>query len=120
MRDFRDLIVWRKAHELTLDMYRVTAKFPLDERYGLTSQLRRSSASIAANLAEGCGRDSHREFAKFVKISSGSASETHYHLILACDLGLLDAATFEDLENRLTEVRRILTTLIVRYRDVEG
>jgi four helix bundle protein len=73
MRDFHGLVVWQKAHALTLNVYRVTKRFPDDERFGLTSQLRRSAASVPANLAEGCGRGGEQEFARFVQIATGSA-----------------------------------------------
>ena len=76
MRDFKDLLVWEKAHRVTLQVYRATRTFPADERYGLTAQLRRSAASIPANIAEGCGRDGERELARFISIAAGSASET--------------------------------------------
>jgi len=89
MKDFHELKVWRKAHELTLAVYQVTTGFPREERFGLTSQLRRCSASIPANLAEGCGRSGDAEFARFCSIAMGSASELEYHLLLAKDLNLL-------------------------------
>jgi len=115
MRDFRELKVWARAHELTLAIYRITAEFPGDERYGLTSQLRRSAASIPANIAEGCGRDSDREFARFLRIASGSASETSYHLMLARDLQILAPETFRELASMVDETRRMMTSLIRRY-----
>jgi len=89
LKDFRDLQVWAKAHVLTLDIYRATVGFPKEETYGLTSQMRRCSASIAANIAEGCGRRGNGEFHKFLQISTGSASELEYHLLLARDLGFM-------------------------------
>ena len=82
MRGFRDLIVWKKAHALTLAVYRTTRQFPKEELYGLTSQIRRSSSSIAANIAEGCGRRTNADFARFLQISFSSASEVEYHLSL--------------------------------------
>jgi four helix bundle protein len=75
MKDFKDLMVWQKAHVLTLAIYKLTLRFPKEEMYGLTSQLRRAAASIAANIAEGCGRRSDREFKRFLQIARGSASE---------------------------------------------
>jgi four helix bundle protein len=75
--------IWQKARELTLAVYQVTATFPREELYGLTSQLGRSSASIPANHAEGCGRNGDAEFARFCSIAMGSASELEYHLLLA-------------------------------------
>jgi len=88
VKDFRELQVWRKAHELTLAVYQITASFPREELYGLTAQLRRAGSSIAANLAEGCGRNGDAELARFCSIAMGSASELEYHLLLARDLKL--------------------------------
>jgi four helix bundle protein len=88
MGDFRQLQVWKLAHGLTLDVYRATRNFPQEELYGITSQARRSAASVAANIAEGAGRNTDRELAHFARIALGSANELEYHLILARDLGL--------------------------------
>jgi four helix bundle protein len=96
MKDFHALKVWRKAHQLTLAVYRITATFPRTEQYGLTSQLRRACSSVAANLAEGCGRDGDAEFARFCSIAMGSASELEYHLLQAKDLKLLHPRTTKD------------------------
>ena len=112
VKDFRELKVWQKAHELTLAVYRVTASFPREELYGLTSQLRRASASIAANLSEGCGRNGDAEFARFCSIAMGSASELEYHLLLAKDLNLFKAGEYEELAPRDTELKRMLTALL--------
>jgi len=79
MKDFRQLSVWEKAHRLTLAVYEATKPFPTDERYGLTSQIRRSCASIPANIAEGCGRAGDGEFRKFLQVAMGSATELDYH-----------------------------------------
>ena len=87
MRDFREMKVWREVHQLTLAIYKVTTDFPREEVYGLTSQIRRACATIPANIAEGCGRNSVVEFARFLHIAMGSASELDYHLMLARDLG---------------------------------
>ena len=111
MKDFRDLQVWHRAHQLTLAVYRLTATFPRDELYGLTTQLRRSSSSIAANLAEGCGRNGDAELARFCAIAMGSASELEYHLLLARDLDLLKGADYTTLADQTTEVKRMLTGL---------
>lgn len=83
MKDFRNLKVWEKAHQLTLEIYRSTKLFPREEMYGLISQMRRCSASIGANIAEGCGKRGNGEFQRFLQIASGSASELDYHLLLA-------------------------------------
>src|SRR5678815_1428321 len=108
MRDFHSLLVWRKAHALTLEIYVTSARFPADERYGLTRQLRRAAASVPTNLAEGCGRRSQREFAHFVSIASGSASELEYQLVLARDLSFLSHADHERLVTSTREVKRML------------
>jgi len=101
-----------EAHILTLDIYKVTAQFPREELYGLTSQLRRCSASMGANIAEGCGKDGNREFYRFLQISSGSASELDYHLLLARDLNYLTDPDYQRMNNELVEFRRMLTALV--------
>jgi four helix bundle protein len=112
MRNFYDLRVWKVAHELTLAIYDATRDFPRQELYGLTSQIRRSSASIGANLAEGCGRQTGGEMTRFVQIAMGSASELEYHLLLARDLGHLDKDMHRRLQTQLTQVRRMLTAFL--------
>src|SRR5205809_2921123 len=108
MRDFREIKVWERAHELTLEIYKATAKFPREEIYGLTSQTRRSSSSSPANIAEGCGRG-NAELARFLQIGLGSASELEYHILLAHDLTFLPVAVYDLLQSRVTEVKRMLT-----------
>ena len=110
MKDFRDLKVWEKARQLTLAVYKATAAFPKDEMYGLTSQIRRSCASVPANIAEGCGRGSDAEFARFLQIAMGSASELEYHLLLARDLSLFQQTKYENLGQEVIEVKRMLTS----------
>ncbi len=112
MKDFRKLIVWQQAHALTLAVYADTRSFPKEETYGLTSQMRRCSASVAANIAEGCGRQGNAEFHRFLLIASGSASELDYHLLLARDLKLLRQEQYAKLFQTLSELRRRLTALI--------
>ena len=90
-KSFEDLVVWQKAHQLVLAIYRVTRGFPLDERFGLSSQLRRAASSITANIAEGFRRDSSRDKARILNIAEGSLAETHNFLILARDLGYIAA-----------------------------
>jgi len=114
MRNYRDLLVWSKAHDLTLELYRVSRDFPREEMFGVTSQLRRAAASIGANLAEGCGRRASGELARFVRIAMGSASELDYHLLLCHDLGLMKDDDFELSATRLTEVRKMLTSFLSR------
>ena len=112
MKDFRQLKVWDKAHHLTLEIYRATASFPREETYGLTSQIRRASSSICANLAEGCGRDGDGELARFSSIARGSASELEYHLLLARDLHLIPTTDYDQLAEKTTAIKRMLTALI--------
>ena len=114
MRPFRKLHVWQKAHRLTVQLYRVTKAFPREEQYGLTSQIRRSAASICANIAEGCGRGTAREFARFIQIALGSASELEYHLVLALDLGLVSGDLHRQLETEVVDVKRMLSGLARR------
>jgi four helix bundle protein len=112
MKDFRQLQVWDKAHKLTLLVYRLTRGFPVEERYGLTSQLRRASASIAANLAEGCGRVGDGDFHRFLAAVMGSAVEVEYFLLLARDLGFMDEASYKVAERGVLEVQRMLGSLV--------
>ena len=111
MKDFKELTVWQKAHLLTLTLYRLTRAFPREELYGLTSQIRRCSASIAANIAEGCGRRGNAELHRFLQIAAGSASELDYHLLLARDLHFLPDPEYRQSAGLLLEVRRMLTSL---------
>jgi len=111
MRDFKELKVWQKAHRLVLDVYQKSRSFPSDERFGLTAHLRKSATSVPSNIAEGCGRDGERELARFLSIAAGSASESEYQLLLARDLGYLQHDTHRRLEEQVTEVRRICSTL---------
>jgi four helix bundle protein len=117
MRDFHGLVVWQKAHALTLTVYRLTKSFPPDERFGLTSQLRRAASSIAANLAEGCGRGGEAEFARFAQIAMGSAAETEYHLLLAKDLGYITEEQFKNTTTTTQEIKRMLAALLRTVRE---
>lgn len=116
MRDFHELKVWQKAHRLALAVYHITSSFPREELYGLTSQLRRACTSIAANLAEGCGRNGSAEFARYCSIAMGSASELEYHLLLARDLKLIKPRDHIELSGRTTELKRMLTALCRKLR----
>ena len=116
MQDFRDLSVWQKAHELTLRVYRMTASFPQDERFGLTSQLRRACASVGANLAEGCCRHGDADFARFVDFALGSAGEVEYFLLLARDLDHLTVSEYAAVDEQVREIKRMLTGLKQRLR----
>ena len=116
MKNFRDLKVWEKGHRMTLAVYKATATFPHDELYGLTSQIRRSCASVPANIAEGCGRGSDADLARFLRIAAGSASELEYHVLLANELGLLEVRQHERLAGEVTEVKRMLTSFIQKLK----
>ena len=118
MKSFKDLKVWCKAHELTLAVYSATRSFPREELYGLTSQMRRSAASIPANIAEGVGRRSDGEICRFLQIARGSASEIEYHVLLARDLELLTEDEHRHLSRQADEVQRMLTVLSKRFRPV--
>lgn len=120
MQDFNKLAVCRRAHVLTLDVYRQTENFPRAQMFGLTSQLRRATASIAANLAEGSGR-TQPEFGRFVQIAMGSACEVEYHFLLARDLGYLSTEGYERLVEEARAIKRMLTALLktVRARDAK-
>ena len=117
MRNYRDLLVWEKAHKLTLAVYKVTLAFPKEERFGLTSQVRRASASIAANLAEGCGRRSDGVMARYIQIAMGSGAELSYHLLLAKDLELLKYSDYETLDSDISEVMRMFSALSGKLRN---
>jgi four helix bundle protein len=117
MKDFRELKVWEKAHQLTLAVYQATTAFPKEELYGLTSQMRRSAASIPTNIAEGCGRGSDDDFRRFLQIAMGSASELEYHVLLAHDLGYLAAGDGDRLTAAIIEVKRMLASLITKIRN---
>lgn len=121
MKDFRNLDVWVKAHALTLRLYQRSGAFPREEIYGLTSQIRRAAASIGANIAEGCGRGTDADFARFLQQAMGSAAELEYHLLLSRDLGFVDVQEHRELEDGVVEVKRMLASLIGRVRaDVNG
>ncbi len=116
MKNFRDIKAWQKSHELTLAVYRATQNFPKDELYGLTSQLRRASSSIPANIAEGCGRGGDAELRQFLQIAMGSASELEYHLLLVHDLHYLETLKYQALDDQVTEVKRMLASFIQKLK----
>ena len=116
MQSFRNLKVWEKAHLLTLDVYKSSRCFPREEVYGLTSQMRRSSASIGANIAEGTCRKGDVEFGRFIQIAMGSASELEYHLLLAKDLEILESLDYERLSGEVIEVKRMLASLLLKLK----
>ena len=111
MKDFRELKVREKGQELTLTCYRITSDFPRHELFGLTSQIRRCSSSIPANIAEGCGRLGNAELHRFLQIACGSAAELEYHFLLARDLGYLSAADYDSVHRKTLDVKRMLVAL---------
>ena len=116
MKDYRQLNVWQVSHTIALNVYRVTTTFPKHEAFGLTGQMRRAASSIPANLAEGCGREGDAELKRFANIALGSACELDYHVLLATELGYLDAAKSEPLAAEILRVRRMLGAFINRLK----
>ncbi|MDE0598486.1 MAG: four helix bundle protein [Dokdonia donghaensis] len=111
MRDFRKYNIWELSHKLTLDIYTVSREFPQNESYSIVSQIRRASASIPTNIAEGCGRDSDAEFNRFLTIAMGSASETEYLLILSKDLQYINDEHFENLNSKVNIIKQKIYSL---------
>ncbi|MBY5567325.1 four helix bundle protein [Rhizobium leguminosarum] len=118
---YRDLKVWQFAIELSVVCYEVTRTFPREEIYGLTSQIRRSSASVAANIAEGYGRENRGSFVQFLKIAQGSLKELETHLIIAGRIGFLQASALDELLDRCDEIGKMLGSLIrsVQHRKAD-
>ena len=116
MQDYRQLKVWQKAHALTLDVYARTRCFRKGEYAALRTQITRAAVSIPANIAEGCGRESKKELARFLQMSVASANELEYHLVLARDLHVLRPDAHARLEPMVTEVSRMLVGLIQSIR----
>ena len=112
MRDFHKLGIWQRSHQLTLDVYRASKVFPKDELFGLTSQIRRAASSIPTNIAEGCGRASNKDYAHFLQIAIGSASEVEYELLLAHDLEYINDESF----NKLTSETIAIRKMIIKYQ----
>jgi four helix bundle protein len=112
MKDFRKLEVWQKAHSLSIAIYRETVRFPTEERFGLSSQIRRCCVSIAANIAEGCGRGGDPDFRRFLHMTLGSASELDCELPLARDLSSVGEEHYEDLYRELRSIKAMLSALI--------
>jgi four helix bundle protein len=114
VRPFRDLRVWHRAIAFAEDIYTITAQYPAEERFGLTAQTRRAASSIGANIAEGAGRESGGDFARFLRIAFGSTNECDHHLTLAYRLGLIDGRTYERTNSTIIDLRRMLLGLIRR------
>jgi four helix bundle protein len=116
MQDFTRLLVWEEAHRLVLAVYDVTRSFPPEERFGLTSRIRRCAASVPSNIAEGSGRGSDAGFARFLHMAMGSASELEYQLLLARDLAYLPAPRHAGLTEALNRIKRRLNALLTRVK----
>jgi len=112
MSDYKKLKVWEDAHKFTVDIYNITQKFPNNEQYGLTSQIRRSSSSIPTNIVEGCGQLENGNLIRFLGISKGSAFETEYQLLLAKDLNYITNEEYKLLLAKIQSIIRRLTNLI--------
>src|SRR5436309_13385009 len=112
MKDFCQLKVWEKAHQLTMAIYHITATFPREQTYALTSQMRRAASSIPSNIAEGCGRDGDAELSRFCTIARGSASELEYEILLSRDLNLIQPDNYERLTQQTVEIKRMLTVFV--------
>ena len=112
MRDFHKLGIWKRSHQLTLDVYKASKVFPKDELFGLTSQIRRAASSIPTNIAEGCGRASNKDYAHFLQIATGSASEVEYELLLDHDLEYINDEAF----NKLTSETIAIRKMIIKYQ----
>jgi len=116
MQSFYDLKVWQKSHQLVLEIYQATGSFPKEELYGLTNQIRRAAISIPSNIAEGCCRQSDVEFARFLQIAMGSASEVEYQLLLARDLKYLPEDRYESVHGKIVEVKQMLSAFLKKLR----
>jgi four helix bundle protein len=112
MSDFRKLMVWQKSYQLALSIYQSTGSFPREELFGITSQMRRAAASIPANIAEGSGRGSDTELRRFCQIALGSANELEFFTLLSRDLHYLEVGQYNQLNDTISEVQRMLASLI--------
>jgi len=111
METFKGLVVWQKSHNLVLEIYNITKKFPDEERFGLVSQLRRAIASVPTNIVEGFKRKGKREFSHFLNLADSSLEETKYHLILCKDLNYLENNKYLNLNLKCEEIGRMLSGL---------
>jgi four helix bundle protein len=111
IKSYRELEVWKKAHELTLLVYRITERFPRTDLYGIVSQVRRSSSAVAANIAEGFGRGTTKEFLRVLYIARGELEETRYFMLLSKDLGKISEAEFAKVDADCDTVGRLMNGL---------
>ena len=117
VKTFRDLLVWQKSMRLVTVVYEVTKEFPNDERFGLTSQIRRSAVSLPSNIAEGHGRSSTKEYIQFLSITMGSMNELETQLEISKNLEYLDEGTFSKLHDNCREIERMLSSLIRKLKE---
>jgi four helix bundle protein len=117
MQDFQKLEVWQANRRLTLQIYKLTATYPVSERFGLVSQMRRAVVRIGACIAEGCGRRTAKDKANFLQTSFSGSLELQHHLITSSDLGYLAPRDFEQADAQLLPIRKMLTSLIKKVRD---
>jgi four helix bundle protein len=110
--DFKSLQIWKRSHLFALSVYKITRKFPKDEMYGLTSQLRRASVSVPSNIVEGCGRNSDGELSRFLTIAMGSAAETEYQILLAKDLKYIENDEYLLLDKEIIEIRKMINKFL--------
>lgn len=108
MKDFKELEMWKRSHQLTLEIYKATQCFPKDELFGLTSQIRRAVSSIPTNIVEGCGRRTNAELTNFLNIASGSASEVEYEILLAKEIGYISTEQQNKWTREISEIRSML------------
>jgi four helix bundle protein len=116
MKDYRKLVVWEKAHFLVLFIYRITKTFPREEQYGLINQIRRAATSAPTNIAEGCGRYTQLDFAKYLQQAFGSIQEVQYLSFLSFELKYLDQNVYDTLDKDINEVKAMLIGLIQKVR----
>lgn len=120
MRDYKKLQVWKKSHLLTLELYKELNRFPKEELFALTSQIKRASSSIPMNIAEGAGRFTNKDFARFLKMAYGSTNELESQLILSTDLLYLESAKGEVLIEKTQEIRKMLYALIIKLDNADS
>ena len=116
MKDYRKLVVWEKAHKLTLFVYNITRTFPKEEQYGLVSQIRRAATSTPTNIAEGCGKNTQLDFARYLQHAFGSMQEVQYLSFLSYELKYVDREDYVTLDNNISEVKAMLIGLIQKVR----
>jgi four helix bundle protein len=116
MTDFKKLLIWQRSHNLVLEVYSISKKFPKDEIYGLTSQIRRCAVSVPSNIAEGSGKNTDAELARYLVIAMGSFSELEYQMILARDLDFINIVEFEKMNNEINESKKMLNVFISKIK----